>query len=634
MRIFSFVCALFIWASSATAQKQDPASRHVLVSGGQSKTSAELALIVAEAPDPTSDTALWTDAVRISKNILGGEPSGRAMITRLMEAALIRAGIESDSAPLDMLSPGDISAMQDTVGFPDDGDLLLYLLERAPSLRDSFERERYVAIRFTPEGMPFRILREQSDRTYLGVGPEPSMKLLRPGEDPVAKREGEYAKTRRLNLAALPEIVLAAKAFRAARRAREEHAVYPLLVAVEAVNRAFDADRRDFRLVLYFTELEALRSLQNYSGADPFLLDEVRLFELRRPRTAFSARFFKEAAEAYASAQTLPDDRRGEVWKAWGEALSLFAYGADANPALERVAALIEAGTSEYAEILGLFLDYLPAHEAARLGKVAAWQARVAEVIGSTPIHTKRPADNTLGRGFAILMETVGRPDIAGRFLMDRIRTVRGLPQESQYLLLLAPFIRDYCYTISFRLSSERGWVRREPTKYDIYLDFLDNVDAEGQLVRAGEVVVSSGDSPSYPAQNPEEDCAIILVAYGVVNSPVPGLLSRTADEERAAIVSEFEAWVSDAASREVPPPSIVPYLKLVWLDWFSQSFEDLKNLNFDASKFRYNAIGASTLATPERVRDLLQHAAATADQKNLIHLFLETRSFLEEMYP
>lgn len=637
MRIIVLVCAVFFWAGDVAAQRLDPASLHILISAARIETSEDLAPIVADAPDPILETVLWTDAIDISKSPLGGEPAGRMAIARLMEAALIHAGIEPDLAPLDKLSPDDISAMQDTVGFPDGGDLLLYLMRRGPSLRDSFEREGYTAIRHAPEGISFRVLQEQSDRTYLGIEPEFGVKLLHPKDDPVFKSPHEYAKTRRLNLAALPEMVLAAKAFRAAGRTREDQVVYPLLVAVEAVNRAFLADQRDFRPVLYYTELKLLKALRAYSGTDPFLLDEARRLEFRRPRTAFFARFFEDAAVAYASAPVPPDDRRGKVGAAWGEALSLFAYGADAGPAFERVVALVEPDTRKYAEILRLFLDYLPAHEAARLGDVAAWRARVAEVLGSAPIQAEGQTDLALGRDFAHLMATIGRPDIASRFLMNRIRAVKGLPQESQYLLLLAPFIRDYCHIISFQLSPAGSWIRREPKGYDVHLDFLDNFNAEGQLVGPGEVVVSGGNRSAYPTLNPEEDCAVILVAYGVVDSLPPGwLIERTSDKERAAIVSGFEAWAREAASRKEPSPSIVPYLKLVWLDWFAQAFEALKNptFAFDASKFRYNAIDASTLATPERVRELLRHEAATPDQKNLIHLFLEAHLFLEEMYP
>ena len=232
-------------------------------------------------------------------------------------------------------------------------------------------------------------------------------------------------------------------------------------------------------------------------------------------------------------------------------------------------------------------------------------------------------------------MATIGRPDIASRFFMNRIRLAKGRPQERRYLRMLVPFVNDYCGVISFRLSPASGWVRRETEGYDALLDFLDNLDADGQLVGPGEVVVPDGSRPVYSALSPEEDCAAAQAVYGIADAPRPGLfIGRTPDEERDATVAGFEVWVREAMSRSQPAPSVVPYLKLVWLEWFAQAFEQLRKPAVDPLEFRYNAIDASTLTTPERVRELRQHPAATPHQKVLIDLFLDTRRFFEEMYP
>ena len=394
MRIAVLACVVFAWTGGAAAQNLDPASLHVLVAAAQAETSEDLAPIVADAPRPRSETILWTDAIGIGESTLAEEPAGRAAIVRLMEAALIRAGAEPDSVALDRLSAEDVSAMHETVGFPDAGDLLLHLLNRGPSLRDSFGREGYTAQRLAPEGMPFRILQQQTDRPYLGLGPAFTTELLPAEDDPVSKDPREQAKTRRLNLAALPEIVLAAKAFRAVGRAPEAQAIYPLLIAAQAVNRAFLADQVDFRSVLYSTQLKALGGLRAYGGSDPVLHHELKRFERRIPRTAFFARLFQSAAAAYRSAPLPPDDRRGQAWAAWGEALSSFAYGAHegsvservaALAVFERLAALVGPDAKEHATIFGLFLSYLPAHEATRLGDATAWRERVTEVLGADP---------------------------------------------------------------------------------------------------------------------------------------------------------------------------------------------------------------------------------------------------------
>ena len=609
MKITVAICAILVWVCVATAQSLNEVSRYILDSSMRTETSKELAAIVAAAPTPRSETALWTDAVALSRSMRANNPAGRAKIAakiaRLMEAALIGAGVEPDTLPLDKLSHDDIVAMHNTVGFPDPGDLLLYLLRRGPSLRDAFMFESYTAMRFIPEGMPYRYLSERADRVYLGVGTEFEMKRLDPSDDPVLLNSYERCKTRRLNLAALPDIVLAAKTFRAFERAPKDYAVFPLLIAVEAVNGAFSAYSRDFEPVVYSTERKVLETLRGYGAANPFLLAEENRFKERVPRTAFFTRQFAAAAKEYGSLRLRRiENRLGKLQAAWGEALSLFAYGAEASPAFDHVAALISADAKEHLRIFGWFLDYLPANEAERLGNVDSWRARVVKLLGQAPDQATGAAELK----FVQFMERIGRPDIASRFLMDRIRSVRELgrlervgsikiklqQRESLYLRSLAPFVRDFYYTISFRLSGDQGWIRRKTGSHDglldqgysELLDFLDNVNSSGQFVGPGEVVVSNGSHIPHPALNPEEDMTVAENVYGIVEISTP-------DDKRAGIVAGFERWVRNAMSRRDSGPSIVPYLKLIWLEWFSQAFEALKVPSPRASEFHYDAIRA-----------------------------------------
>ena len=193
----------------------------------QADVSKDLAAVVASIPPPISDTALWQDTVAMSRDEHIRKPAGRMRIARMMEVALIHAGVEPDDVPLDVLSYDDVAAMREVAGFPDKEDILLYLLMRGPSLRDEFESEGYTAKRLVLEGMSYRILAERADRDYLGVGTDFDIAFIDASDDPVAVAPGERAKTRRLKLAALPAIVLAAKAFRASERAPEGHAIFP-----------------------------------------------------------------------------------------------------------------------------------------------------------------------------------------------------------------------------------------------------------------------------------------------------------------------------------------------------------------------------------------------------------------------
>ena len=136
-------------------------------------------------------------------------------------------------------------------------------------------------------------------------------------------------------------------------------------------------------------------------------------------------------------------------------------------------------------------------------------------------------------------MATIGRPDIASAFLMDRIRAVRSMHhttnshtprdalirRETLYLFWLAPFIRDYYYSISFRISPESGWIRRRTTGYNELFDFLDNFNYElNRLVGPGEVVISDGSYVPYSALDPEEDLATAGAVYGIIHTTEPSM--------------------------------------------------------------------------------------------------------------
>ena len=133
--------------------------------------------------------------------------------------------------------------------------------------------------------------------------------------------------------------------------------------------------------MVYYAEVKTLAALR--ASADSyFLIERKRELERSKPETAFYALLFREAATAYGSLRTRSDDRRTEISAAQGEAFSFFAYGEDSGTAFERLATLVGPNTPLHATILGLFLAYLPSDEAARLGDVASWRARVVNALG------------------------------------------------------------------------------------------------------------------------------------------------------------------------------------------------------------------------------------------------------------
>lgn len=285
---------------------------------------------------------------------------------------------------------------------------------------------------------------------------------------------------------------------------------------------------------------------------------------------------------------------------------------------------------------MALLLAYLSKSEVSLLGDVDAWRIRAVDILGYDPADVKLYENLQSDRDFLRQMATIGRPDISTRFLIDRMATTRGTSHEVAYLRKLGAFARDLCSIISFRMSASNGWVRRNTQGYSSLLDFLDSTNAEGVLIQRGEVVVSDGNIVPYTALNPEEDCSILAVVHGSVSDQVePELLNLFSPNElkRADIISNFEDWVKDSMTRDDPAPSIVPYLKLIWFEWFSQAFEALKAPDFSVTKFRYQSLDVSKLVTPDIVRDLAMHPAATSWQKHLIALFLDLRHSLETTY-
>ena len=133
-------------------------------------------------------------------------------------------------------------------------------------------------------------------------------------------------------------MILAAKAFRAAQRlsGSSQDAIYPLLIASHAVNRASLYDGSDdFRVVVYATEYSVFEELKKYTGNDPLIRHEIDQLKYRLPRANFFFRLFEDAANAYADVPISSDDKIGRAWAAWGEGISLFAYGADATAQFE-----------------------------------------------------------------------------------------------------------------------------------------------------------------------------------------------------------------------------------------------------------------------------------------------------------
>lgn len=632
-----FVTALLLWLGlTAGAFAQSPEMIKFLRAAYRVKTPDALASVLESQSDFTDSTKIWREAVIIGRTDLGEEAAGRAAIVRLMEAAVQRGGGVPDAAPLDRFGQTDLASLKAAVGFPGENELLHYLFTRSPSLRDEFQFESYAIVRIIMPDLGVNVIRERADRSYLGLTPTFSERLVQTSQDPVPVAPGERARTRRLNLAALGDLILAAKAYKAVERLQGPERAYPLVIAVDALERAARANPEDFRLVPYRAQWAALRVLRKSAPGDPFLERELSRREFAIARSAFFARQFDDAAEAYRSAPIDAGDARGQLWLSWGQAMSLFAARGEAAPMFDQVAKALTPDTPRYARMFRLLLLNLDPDERAKMSAAAKWQARIDALIGTVPIADDEWVASN--QDFLRILETIGRPDIAARYLIDEIRDVdrkgRNVLRERQMLLWLAPFVEDLCDLISFEMSPSSGWQLRKVEGYNRYYDFLHSINDSGALVTPGKIVLALDEPGPYGATSPEEDCATTLAVYGIAESDLFGLAERTPPSEAATIVAGIEGWVRDALDRADPAPSAIPYLKLIWIEWFSQTFQALTVPGHAVDQFHYNPLQASELTSREAVKVLLENPAVHMHERELLKLFLATRDFLEERYP
>ncbi|MDE0002801.1 MAG: hypothetical protein OXQ29_08910, partial [Rhodospirillaceae bacterium] len=184
---------------------------------------------------------------------------------------------------------------------------------------------------------------------------------------------------------------------------------------------------------------------------------------------------------------------------------------------------------------------------------------------------------------------------------------------ETELLRRLGYSLQESYGLISFQLTPDGAWVHRPTDGYSAFRDFID-----GPI--GGRDGSSRGDMP-YAAVNPVEDRVEAMRAY--LDMPPSGSIGT----------SPLEALIQESMSRTDSGASIVPYLKLAWIDWFAFAFRPALEPTFRASEFRYEPLGLSPMMEPDRVRELRDHPAATDHQIYLIELFVRSRLLLERLY-
>ncbi len=599
-------------------QPFDTPATTILDATTPAETPDDLVPLLTDTPPPDSSAALWMYALGQSSTDSVGTSQGRRSIARAMELALLLAGAPPHTGSLYALLPEDIVAMRATVGFPGDGDLVTYLLNRGPSLTDTFtDRQAYDVVRNTFMGQHF-IHERVNAHPYLGISAVPTLDITQwditsfsPEDDPVSAVTGENAQSRRFSLSTLPYVVLAAKAFRAATRSSRP--IYPLLVASQALNRALALEPDDYRILAYSAEAAVSSALRGLDATDSHLRDELRRSQIRLPQAALFAQLFSESAELFATLSSSTISHHDKVAADWGEAIARFAQGAPSSPVFARLVDRIDERNWQQAALLYLFLDHLPQPEAEQLGNVAQWRERAEASFQSGAANIDPATMQSIEDRFTRLLATIGRSDIVIPFIEGRLESVSNTPRETELLRRLGYSLQRSYGLISFQLTPDGAWVHRPTNGYNAFLDFID-----GPI---GGRDSSSRDGIPYAAVNPVEDRIEAMRAY--LDMPPPGSIGT----------SPLEVLIQESMSRTDSGASIVPYLKLAWIDWFAFAFQAALQPTFRASEFRYEPLGLSPMMEPHRVRELGDHPAATDHQIYLIELFVRSRLLLERLY-
>jgi hypothetical protein len=646
--VFSVHLALLgLMGQALYAQSLSPQTHEVLQAMAEASSAADVERVASSAIADLDAKILWRDAVAIATSDMGSQPAGHAALTRLLWLALVLE-VDADRKPsvvrdesLDELTPADLNALRVATGFPQQSDALTYLLNRRLSLRSKPQGE-YSVVRLARKGGGCLVL-EYASRPFQDLGPTWSARAFDDKSDPVEAAAEEQGQTRRMDLSRVPGLVLAAKAFRIAGLAPASRRAYAFYVATEAYAKSVigvgmqAADGGSMGLASWALRRQLLDLLEE-QPRDPVLSQLASEMRMKIPTAAFFARAFERAAEFYAAEKGGEPERK--LWAAWGEGISLFGAGklSAVGPAFDGMTPFfgIADGAERYAYILLTFIERLDARERSMLGDLRRVVSAAQDRLTRADLQPAVLAD--LDMDFSRIMVTIGRSDIGIAHVLDRLRALDFATSpaqrrvESVYLHSLGAFARDLCYDISWTMSPNAGWRLRLTNGFAVQLDFLHNINARRTLTAPGEVVTLESGTP-YGMVSPEEDCATVLAAYGVIgeSASLSGAVQTSIEfgtSQRAVAIAK---WAAAARDRTTPVASIAPYLKVVWAEWFSQQFESLKTQS--KHQFVYRPFNATGLAEPKMVRDLKAHPAATEQQRALIDTVLRVRELLEQRY-
>ncbi len=549
--------------------------------------------------------------------------------------------VEAHASDLLQLIPADVVALASATNYPLEEDPIRYLFRRQPHLKPSLSGE-YTAITLRlPKGQVQ--LMESSTVEFLGLGPVPKGRLLMPVEALSKASQGEHGSTRNYNLSALSSTIVAAKAINAVKQFKDPHLqLFAKIVGGMAFKHASVGDprRMDYNVWTYFAQLERDLLAHLLKLKDPFLNQILDQVGHEITSSAFWARDFQYAFERYRRATTNNTPTSVDrLYGRWGQAMTLLALRKDnealvllkqATDSLKQAADSIGNSSRKYLYMVGALVKtgIVPTEQHAHF-------MGALDTLEDLDIGTEE--QDVYDRDFLRILDTTGRGEIAIQHILRRLyelSTERKTQLEIYFLKELSAFLKDLAYLISFELGPRGEWVLRESSEYPTKLDFPNTALGYSESHQHGKQLKMQ--NIPYGMTNPEEDVATLGEFYFPIETFVDDQLAQPSDESVVSLPPglTFAMWADVALTRTDPAPSIVPYLKLVWFEWFAQSFESLKSQEITPSTYEYSPLKFSQKTTDPAILTRLQDQSTEAIHVTLLETFENVRIFLEANYP
>jgi hypothetical protein len=642
---FSSTAVAFLWSlssSTASSIEEEQVSK-VLETISRSNSLSEISRIARSSgldTWPSSSILLQAAFHTMSRDAATRNYSSLGLVPlQLVAAAAVEAATcHDDNTRLDILSRNDINSLSGATLYPAPTDQIRYLLEREPSLNDPELRQsesEYVSIRAQFD-QNHVLVKEQTTTPYKGLAIEFSDRVLAKIDDSVSGTPGEQAQTRRVFLTALPPLILSAK-FATLLPCFKSRADSALAEAILAVSLG-KLSQIDAAAVDAFWSLSnaAANDLIAEQGSHEYLKQIYSVVSFQLALSAFERQRFDKASSAYQRLAQSGSSQALQRVGLWGEAVVALALS-EISRACQKFAEFSSnfvTGEEAKSVVMAGIVQNLSETEVPQCNQFSETILDNTRKFIGAPQFELSP-----GRDVQItdVLQPIGRPDIGVRFYEGKLPLVvdrrKELPPavEQTYLREFAAFLRDLYSQISFYMTVEDGWQPRPRAGYNLRLDFLHNLRPDGSPTGAGEIIVKTSGSP-YAMGDPERDLATSIAAYGIPSNCPTKALPIGPDGDLTNGVKQFSQWVRDSLS---PPHGlVVPYLKLVWIEWFSCSFETLKEGDFDPSAFAYSPAEESGLTSIEQVSALATNSKADGQQHELINLMVRARMELSRLYP